>query len=226
MTVVTVAGLGARSRERGQTFALGPIDFVLDARGSLAVVGAAGSGKSLLLSALAGLAPSTGVIARPPHVAMIFQRDALDDGKSALDNVILAARARHISEPEQVARMALASVGLAGHLDKLPRSLSGGMKKRVGIARAIATAPELILADDPTAGLDPSTAAEILALLLDDQAQRRGALVIATQDVDVVLPHVDSVLVLDRGRAIYQGSTAHLADSADTAPYAARAGAA
>lgn len=190
---------------------LGPVSLRVDDGEALAILGVSGAGKTLLLAALAGLVPrlTRGEVRRSGPVAMVFQRDALDDGRNALANVWMAAAARGITAPLDAARAALARVGLGDDADKLPRELSGGMRKRVNIARALVVEPAILLADDPTAGLDPETAREVLALLLEAPIPR--TLVIATQDVDVVLPHVPRALVLDAGRPAWEGPPARLA---------------
>jgi phospholipid/cholesterol/gamma-HCH transport system ATP-binding protein len=195
---------------------LQPLSFRLGKGETLGVIGPPASGKSLLLRALAGLVPHRGRVIREGSVAMVFQRDALDDAVTALDNVVTAVRARGIAQPEQVSRDALVRVGLSGHELKLPRALSGGMRKRVGIARALAVSPSVLLLDDPTAGLDPSTARELIALLRAGAESR--ATVIVTQDVDVVLPTVTRVLLLDGGRLL-----AHCAPHELSAPFAPQA---
>ncbi len=206
---LVVDGLSARGRGG---LALGPLSFTVQPGAPLAVLGGPGAGKSLLLAALAGLCGSEGALATPAgRVAMVFQRDALDDAKTALGNVAVVAE-------REAAREALARVGLGTDADKLPRQLSGGMKKRVGIARALAVAPALLLADDPTAGLDPDTAAEVLALLLEGERER--CVVIATQDVDVVLPRCAQALVLEEGKPVFLGTPAALAADARTAAFA------
>lgn len=213
--------IAARAFEaRGRTgFVLGPLSFDVTPGGPLAVLGATGSGKSLLLSALAGLVPCVGDLVREGRVAMVFQRDALDDGLSALENVAQAVCALGSTDPDGLARDALARVGLQGDIDKLPRELSGGMRRRVGIARALAVSPEVLLADDPTAGLDPETSREVLGLLLSSAAK---SVVIATQDVDVVLPQVPVALVLEQGRQAWLGPPAELAEEPSLSLFAAR----
>lgn len=210
-----------------QGLVLGPVSFRVDDGDVLGVVGAAGSGKSLLLATLAGLvsAPAarsrrhhprvSGEVRRSGSLALVFQRDALDDGRSALDNVALAAAARGVPSPLEAARRALERVSLGGDLHKLPRELSGGMRKRVNIARALVVEPAILLADDPTAGLDPHTAHEVLSLILapvhTDAGARARTVIVTTQDVDVVLPRVPRTLVLDDGQVAWQGAPAELA---------------
>lgn len=148
--------------------------------------GPAGGGKTTLLKCLAGLAvPSSGQVewnARPVRdlspeqrrraqadLGMVFQSDALFDSMTVLDNVMLPLRKRRV--PEALAREraleALNRVGLSDAAQRIPETLSGGMKKRVGVARAIVAEPQVLLADDPLAGLDPVTAASVAALLCD-----------------------------------------------------------
>jgi ABC-type multidrug transport system ATPase subunit len=172
----------------------------------------------LLLAALAGLAPSTSAsMHTPARTAMVFQRDALDDARTALENVLVSAGS------VASAREALARVGLAAHEDVRPRMLSGGMRKRVGIARALAAQPELVLADEPTAGLDPRTASEVLDALFASAHSTRAAVIIATTDVDVVLPRASRALFVHEGRLLLDGPASALANDARTAAFAPRA---
>jgi ABC-type multidrug transport system ATPase subunit len=180
------------------SFTLGPLGFEVKAGEMVAIVGRPRAGKSLLLRALAGLERHSGEIARAGGVAMVFQRDALDDAMSALDNVLVATRARKLSD--DAAMRALERVGLQDHQHKLPRAMSGGMRKRVGIARALAVNPSVLLLDDPTAGLDPTTSREILNLFIEGASTR--ATVIVTQDVDVVVPSATAVIQLENGRQV------------------------
>ncbi len=185
-------GHGGRGRR------VGPLTFCLDANEAVAVVGRAGTGKSLLLAALAGLAPGSvaagrAVVSRP--VAMTFAHDALDDADSALDNVVVAAAAAGRAEPVAAARAMLSRLGLPpADVVRRPRALSGGQRRRVGLARALVVRPRVLLLDDPTAGLDPVTAAAVLDAALDPTLG--AAVLIATQDVDVVLPRVARALLL------------------------------
>ena len=147
--------------------------------------GPAGGGKTMLLKVFAGLVlPTKGFVhwgeqdvasldheqRRDAQAAFgfVFQTDALFDSMTVLDNVRLPLRKRKVHEAEATerAREALEQVGLTAAAGKHPEELSGGMKKRAGIARAIVARPQVLLADDPFAGLDPSTEAQIARLLL------------------------------------------------------------
>lgn len=214
--MIEARGLRARTREG---FVLGPLDLRVDAGERLAVLGPTGAGKSLLVAALAGLVPARG-IRHAGTVAVIFQKDALDDACTAFENVAGAATARGILDARVVAHRVLEQVGLGGHMHKRPRALSGGMRKRVGIARALAVDPAVLLADDPTAGLDPETAREVLDLLFAEDAGDHRALLITTQDVDAVLPRVPRAVVMRDGAMIWHGPPSALAHEPTLVPFA------
>jgi len=180
------------------------------------VWGSAGSGKTTLLKALAGLVrPTTGSVhwsdldvtslsvsrrrELQSELGMVFQSDALFDSMSVLDNVLMPLRKRRVPEAEahQRALEALTRVGLRDAAQKRPEALSGGMKKRCGVARAIVSRPSVLLADDPFAGLDPVTEQSIASLLLEVSAGR--TLIAALPDPIDALP-VDRVLHLTQGR--------------------------
>lgn len=192
------------------------------APGTRAVVwGSAGCGKTTLLKVLAGLVrPTAGGVQwggsdatalpadarRDAQVAfgMVFQTDALFDSMSVLDNVLLPLRKRHVPGPEALsrARETLDRVGLSAAAAKYPEQLSGGMKKRVGVARAIVSRPQVLLADDPFAGLDPDTEASVARLLLEVSEGR--TLIAALPDPVESLP-VQRWLRLDAGLVIEDG---------------------
>lgn len=218
MRALEVASLVARGRGG---LVLGPVDVSVAPGEVLAVVGATGSGKSLLVSALAGLAPST--CTHELRVGMVFQSAALDDACSTFENVARATRARRMPAPDDAARAALTHVGLGDALHKLPRQLSGGMRRRAALARALAVAPELLLLDDPTAGLDPQTTREVLTLALPRRADAPPTVVV-THDVDEVVPRAHRVLVLAGGASTFLGPPALLPSQPSLFAYTPRRG--
>jgi phospholipid/cholesterol/gamma-HCH transport system ATP-binding protein len=142
-------------------------------------------------------------------IGFLFQNAALFDSISVGENVAFPIR-RHTDLPdEQVrsrAREKLAAVGLQDEYDKMPAALSGGMRKRAGLARALALDPRILLVDEPSAGLDPITAAEIDELLLD--LKRRGGvtLIVVTHNIPSARQLGDRLLMLHEGRIVAQGS--------------------
>jgi phospholipid/cholesterol/gamma-HCH transport system ATP-binding protein len=203
--------------------------------GRLGVIGPAASGKTVICKLVAGLeAPDRGAIevlgnaiagrreaelgALRQRIGMLFQSYALFDFLSVEQNVAFPLEQRGDLEPAAItARVAerLRAVGLAGSERKLTAELSGGMKKRVGIARATVADPELVIYDEPTAGLDPVTTQKIYDLLAADQA-RTGATVLAvSSDVAALAELVDEIAFLYRGRILYRGPARTIADAPD-----------
>jgi phospholipid/cholesterol/gamma-HCH transport system ATP-binding protein len=199
---------------------VGPVDLTVEDGARIALVGPSLSGKSLLLLALAGLVPRcivAGSARVDARVAMVFANDALDDGRTTLGNVVDAAAAAGIDSPVAAATRWLGELGLGpAEQARTPATLSGGQRKRVGIARALVVRPRTLLLDDPTAGLDPETAAQFLVHTFAVIADVGAAALVATQDVDTVLPHFARTLWL-------QGSVAQvLSTSSVPAPFAPR----
>lgn len=221
---------------RGLTKAFGP-NRVLDgvdldlARGeSLVVIGGSGSGKSVLLRTVLGLEDADAGIIRlngalataavrarfMQDFGMLFQTAALFDSLPVWRNVAFrllrtmpaaAARARAVEK--------LARVGLGPEVaDRMPSALSGGMRKRVGLARAIAADPGVLFFDEPTTGLDPQRAAGINALIRGIVTETGATTVTITHDMDSVRAIADRVAMLDAGRLRWQGPVADL-DTAD-----------
>jgi putative ABC transport system ATP-binding protein len=174
------------------------VELAVDPGQRLAVVGPSGSGKTSLLALLAGLAePAEGEVridgravggtaGLPRGVAMVLQGYGLVSLLTAAENVEVALRAAGRSPHEAAAgaATALADVGLTPHADQLVEELSGGQQQRTAVARALALQPRLLIADEPTAELDPASRALTLARLLE-VTERGGALVLATHDPDV-----------------------------------------
>ena len=203
--------------------------------GRLGVIGPAASGKTVIAKLIAGLeAPDRGTIevlgeavvgkreaelgALRQRIGMLFQNYALFDFLSVEQNVAFPLEQRGGMPPDAIAaRVAerLRAVGLAGSEHKLTAELSGGMKRRVGIARATIADPELVIYDEPTAGLDPVTTLKIYDLLTADQL-RTGATVLAiSSDVAALAKFVGEIAFLYRGRIIYRGPASTIADAPD-----------
>ncbi|KGJ03030.1 phospholipid/cholesterol/gamma-HCH transport system ATP-binding protein [Paracoccus halophilus] len=205
------------------------VDLDLEAGESLVVIGGSGTGKSVLLRCILGLeaadagailwqgAPLAGQRARfMDGFGMLFQHAALFDSLPVWRNVAFRllrdmprARARAIAIEK------LARVGLGPEVaDLYPAALSGGMRKRAGLARAIAADPRVIFFDEPTTGLDPIRAATINDLIRGIVDETGASAITITHDMSSVRAIADRVALLDRGRMRWQGSVAQM-DSAE-----------
>lgn len=187
---------------------------------TLAILGASGSGKSTILRILIGLQkPSSGQIFLEGRelsslseqawnkvrgrMGMVFQYSALFDSLTVGENVAFGLR-QHTSlkEPDirRIVAEKLALVGLVGIEDKMPNELSGGMKKRVSLARAIVLNPEIILYDEPTAGLDPLRSASINELIVSLQQQLKVTSILVTHDMTSAFSVADRMAFLKQGK--------------------------
>jgi phospholipid/cholesterol/gamma-HCH transport system ATP-binding protein len=119
------------------------------------------------------------------------------------------------SEQGDRVRQLLAEVGMDGHLDKMPADLSGGMQKRVGLARALALEPDILLLDEPTAGLDPISSTEIDDLILKLQAERHMASIVVTHDLYSAKTIADHLILLHEGNVTAEGAFQELQKSDD-----------
>jgi phospholipid/cholesterol/gamma-HCH transport system ATP-binding protein len=203
-------------------------------RGSVfTLLGPSGAGKSVFLKCLADvLQPDAGKISfdgRPlrfsdPAVraefrrrcSFLFQSNALFDSLSALENVALPLeQTTDLTDNEIRERSleALRQLEIADHGDRYPSQLSGGMQKRLALARAIVTRPELVLFDEPTAGLDPLRRNAVFAMIAKYQRQFSFTALIVTHDVVEALVASDRVALLDRGRICFEGTPAEFAAS-------------
>lgn len=198
------------------------------------LLGRSGTGKSVTLRHIVGLvAPDQGHVyvegrdipsltrrelaAVRQQMGFLFQNAALFDSMSVLDNVAFPLR-RHTdlgdAEIRERARAKLDDVGLAAHAMKMPAELSGGMRKRVGLARAMALDPSILLVDEPGAGLDPITTREIDDLLLE--RKRAGTtLVVVTHNIPSARLVGDSLALLHEGRIVARGTADELGASND-----------
>ena len=189
----------ARTYGRGRTavVALHEATCDIDEGELVALVGPSGSGKSTLLHLFAGLdTPTAGTIEwpafagaalRPGPIAVVFQATSLLPPLDVLENVALPLLLGGQDEgaANDAARTALATLGLADLAAKLPDELSGGQSQRVAVARALASRPRLLLADEPTGQLDHETATTVIDALIDAAEHSGAALVVATHDPEV-----------------------------------------
>lgn len=150
-------------------------------------------------------------------MGFLFQNAALFDSITVGENVAFPLR-RHTDWPDakirEVARARLADVGLEDHYDRMPADLSGGMRKRAGLARAMALDPDILLVDEPSAGLDPITAGEIDQLLVDLKTQGT-TLVVVTHNIPGARRIGDELAVLHEGHVIARGTAQELDKSDD-----------
>ena len=199
----------------------------------ISLLGGSGSGKSVLLKELIGLMkPDKGdiivldnnvtqmneeaLIELREHIGMLFQGAALFDSLTVFENIAYPLREHlKLTEKEIQERVAekLQVVGLSGIEEKMPSELSGGMKKRVGLARAIATEPEIILYDEPTTGLDPMTAQRINDLIIELQRKLGITTIVVTHDLHCVKTVSDRIAMLHEGKIVAVGTWEELVTS-------------
>ncbi|PYO27910.1 MAG: ABC transporter ATP-binding protein [Gemmatimonadetes bacterium] len=198
------------------------------------IIGYSGTGKSVALKHVVGLLqPDAGDVivdgravstldraaltALRREIGFVFQFAALFDSMSVFDNVALGLRRRDLSDDEIAARVqeALALVDLTGAEERLPAELSGGMRKRVGIARAIALRPRYILYDEPTTGLDPVTSAVIDQLMVRTREHLRVTGIVVTHDMRSAYTVGDRIAMLYEGKIRQVGTVAQIQETED-----------
>ena len=192
------------------------------------LIGPGASGKSVLLKMLTGLLrPDHGRVVVDGRVVhelselelqefrlkfgMLFQNNALFDYLTVAENIAFPLRRLfNLTEDEIDARIAqrLKVVSLAGFEDRMPSGLSGGQKKRVGVARATVSQAEIVLYDEPAAGLDPVTSQRIFEMLRAEQRAAGATVIMVSSDLDRLLTVTDRVGMLYKGRLIFDGTTA------------------
>jgi phospholipid/cholesterol/gamma-HCH transport system ATP-binding protein len=202
---------------------------------TLAVLGRSGTGKSVLLKLIIGLenADSGSICIHGQEITgldlnemnrlriktgFLFQHAALYDSLTVEQNVAFPlVRHTKMTESERSDRVKelLSSVGMEHDLDKMPSDISGGMQKRVGLARALALRPEILLLDEPTAGLDPITSSETDDLILKLQKEHRLTSMIVTHDLHSARAIANRLALLDEGKVAIEGNFEELAESND-----------
>jgi phospholipid/cholesterol/gamma-HCH transport system ATP-binding protein len=209
------------------------VSFDVSAGEAFGILGRSGTGKSVTLKLIIGLLcpdqgqifigdeeiqqlDRTNLLRLRQTVGFMFQDGALFDSISVRENIAFPLR-RHTEKTDVeingIVEEKLSEVGLQEDAEKMPADLSGGMRKRVGLARALALDPPVLLVDEPNSGLDPVTASEIYKLLADLKQKQQRTLVVVTHDAAGVRQFADRLGVLDQGRMIACGSPDKLADS-------------
>lgn len=218
------------SKSFGAKQVLRDVSFQVRQGEALCILGRSGTGKSVTLKLLMSLlkpdqgqiwidqddvtqldAPQLSRVRR--KMGFLFQDAALFDSFTLYENLALPL-SRLTTKPQrevdEVIDRVLESVGLASDKSKLPSELSGGMRKRAGLARALVLEPRILLADEPSSGLDRITASEIDELLLRQKNEHKSTLIVVTHDVRGAKRVGDRLLVLDQGRLIADGPTAEV----------------
>ena len=215
-----ISGVGMTfATRRGPFCALRDINLSVQRGEFVALIGHSGCGKSTLLNLVAGLTtPTEGVLLLDdrelkgpgPDRGVVFQNHSLLPWLSCQDNVLLAVE-RVFGGKEGKAQLkaralaALELVGLAHAKDKHPHEISGGMKQRVGIARALASRPKVLLSDEATSALDPETTRSILDLLRQVNRELGVTVVLITHQMQVIKQIADRVAVIEAGRIVEMG---------------------
>lgn len=201
-------------------YVLNNISFEVKDGETLGVVGFSGSGKSTLLKIISGLLDyDKGEIVYPNNseISMAFQYSALFDFLNVFDNIAFPLNERKDlrgkysqKEIEDIVKQKLKMVGLEGIEEKFPSELSGGMQKRVGFARAIVTNPNIILYDEPTAGLDPVTSTMIEDYIVRLKKELNATCIVVTHQLSTIKRAVDKVIMLYQGDIVFKGSVHEL----------------
>jgi phospholipid/cholesterol/gamma-HCH transport system ATP-binding protein len=235
-----MSGTIPKIRLRGLTKAFGAkkvldgVDLDIQARQGMVILGGSGSGKSVTIKSILGLIqPDAGLIeidgknvlsmsrrerdALNDRTGMLFQNAALFDSLPVWENVcfkLLAQKRLSRAKARDKAAEVLAQVGLAGSVgDLYPGELSGGMQKRVGLARAIAGEPDIIFFDEPTTGLDPIMGAVIDGLIVDCVKRLGATAVSITHDMASARRIGDTAAMIHQGRIIWSGPAASLGET-------------
>jgi phospholipid/cholesterol/gamma-HCH transport system ATP-binding protein len=230
-----VVHIEALCKSFGENHVLTGINLNIKKGENVVVLGKSGSGKSVLIKCMVGLLdidegqvlvlgqdipsiPDDKLNEIRKKIGFLFQSAALYDSMSVRENLEFPLREVKNQSQEEKTRLvedALKSVGLTEAIDLMPSELSGGMRKRVGLARTMILKPEIILYDEPTTGLDPITAKEISHLITDVQEELKTASLIITHDLNCAKITANRILVLNNGVFIAEGTFEELKNSDD-----------
>ncbi len=219
----------------GTNHVLTDINFTIEKGENLVVFGKSGSGKSVLIKCLVGLVePDEGKVeligenilelkddslnTLRKKIGFLFQGAALYDSMTVRENLefpLRGSKSQTQEEIDEIVLEALGNVGLVEAIDKMPSELSGGMRKRIGLARAIILKPEIIFYDEPTTGLDTITAKEISQLILNIQKKYNTSSIIITHDVECARMTANKMIVLKNGTSAASGTFKELEASKD-----------
>lgn len=231
-TIVEIENL---KKAFGNHDVLNGVSLKIEKGENLVVFGKSGSGKTVLIKCLIGLMEADeGKIILfgkdittlneeelnelRKKVGFLFQSAALYDSMSVRENLefpLRGSKQKSKNEIDTLVKEALKNVGLEEAIDKMPSELSGGMRKRVGLARSLILNPEIILYDEPTTGLDPITAKEISHLILDVQKKYNAAAIIITHDKECARVTANQMIILKDGKFIAEGTFNELSESKD-----------
>lgn len=215
------------SKSFGSRQVLKDVNLALHHSENLVILGRSGMGKSVLIKCIIGLIkPDEGKISilgenvldmdtkslnhLRQHIGFSFQGSALYDSMSIRDNLTFALKRnlgiRDADQLEHMVRAALQDVGLERAIDQMPSELSGGMRKRIGIARCLILKPKIMLYDEPTAGLDPVTSSEINELILEMKQKYDTSAIIITHDIACAKITADRIMYMENGRCHLEGT--------------------
>ncbi len=231
----TVAEIKHITKSFGTRVVLKDIDFKIEKGENLVVFGKSGSGKSVLIKCMAGLlSPDDGEVLMlgekieglknqelnilRKRIGFLFQSAALYDSMTVRENLEFPLRDLKMKKKDEIDALvmeALENVGLEDAINKMPSELSGGMRKRIGLARTLILKPEIILYDEPTTGLDPITSREISELILEIQKKYNTASVIITHDVECARITANRMIIIKEGVIVAQGTFKELSESTD-----------
>ena len=237
MEIENVIEIKDLKKSFGEKVVLNGISLSVKKGENVVILGKSGSGKSVTIKCIAGLLTqdegSLKVFGEEVKdmneealktlrckLGFLFQGAALYDSMTVRENLLFplkrVLKIKDKSILESRCMEVLESVGLTDAIDKMPADLSGGMCKRMGLARTLVVKPEIILYDEPTTGLDTITSKEISHLILTIQQQRNASSVIITHDIPCARITADRVLIIDEGKFIAEGSFDELENSGDT----------